>query len=455
MRRINSAIHLVTESAGGALWPLHSNAMSELSRYCKIYRLKEDRNILFSTKNAAAIVLKDSVLEDVLQGYVSLDIHTALERLGFMVHSKEQESAAMKDYMKGCDELSNKLSLIVVLNLSCNLACPYCFESAVKGPHFMSEETENDLVNFVAGKIVDNKKEISVTFYGGEPLLSIDAITRISGRLNDVASNKELHYSFNLVTNGTLLSSRVVQRLKPLGLVGAKVTLDGPRSNHNASRPFRSGEGSFDIILENIKQVCRDISIQIGGNYARSNYVEFPKLLDYLVEEGLTPDIIKSVKFDPVTAANKSFALKDCAEWCMSNNEQWVIEASLLLREAIMKRGFKTQFIKPSLCVIESGNFFVVNYNGDIYKCPGFIGNEDFKTGTLKEGFSKYNDIYSLDNWKNEECLSCCYLPLCFGGCRYMRFIAKGDVAGVDCRKDYYDASLRAFVLQDIEFRHR
>ena len=372
-----------------------------------------------------------------------------------MVLSKEQESAAMKDYMKGRDELSNKLSLIVVLNLSCNLACPYCFEGAVKGPHFISEETENDLVNFISGKIVDNKKEIFVTFYGGEPLLSIDAITRISGRLNNLAASKGLRFSFNLVTNGTLLTSQVVQQLKPLGLVGAKVTLDGPGSTHNASRPFRSGEGSFDVIIENLKQVCRDIGIQIGGNYARSNYADFPKLLDYLIEEGLTPDVIKSVKFDPVTAANRSFALPDYAEWCTSNSEQWILEAGVLLREAIMKRGFKTQFIKPSLCVIESGNFFVVNYNGDLYKCPGFIGREDFKIGTLQEVCKEYNDTYSLDIWKNEQCLSCCYLPLCFGGCRYMRFIAKGDIAGVDCRKDYYDASLKAFVLQDIEFRHR
>src|SRR5208337_4911196 len=118
--------------------------MSELSRYCKIYRLKEDRNILYSTKNAATIALKDSVLQDVLRGDVSPDIHTALEELGFIVPDIAQESAAMKDYMKGCDELSNKLSLLVVLNLSCNLACPYCFEGGVKGAHFISEETEND-----------------------------------------------------------------------------------------------------------------------------------------------------------------------------------------------------------------------------------------------------------------------------------------------------------------------
>lgn len=429
--------------------------MNELSQYCKIYRQQEDRNILYSTKNAAAIVLRDSVLNGLLQGDADPEIHAALEKLGFIVPSRALESAAMKDYMNRCNGLSNKLSFLVVLNLACNLACPYCFEGSVKGPHFISRETENDLVDFMAGGIVDKTKELSVTFYGGEPLLSIDAITRIAGRLNSLAADKALRFSFNLVTNGTLLTGKVVAQLKSLGLVGAKVTLDGPRSTHDASRPFLSGEGSFDVIIGNLRQVCRDISIQLGGNYARSNYAEFPVLLDYLLDEGLTPEVIRSVKFVPVTASDRSLALRDDAEWCMSNSEPWVLEAGVPLREAIMKRGFRTQFMKPSLCVIESGNYFIVNYNGDIYKCPGFIGKEDFKIGTLREGCKQSDDSYSPDNWKNEECLSCCYLPLCFGGCRYMRFIAKGDVSGVDCRRDYYDASLEAFVLQDLEFRHR
>src|SRR5208283_1077366 len=108
--------------------------MNELSEYCKTYRLKEDRNVLYSTKNAATVVLKDSVLEGVLSGDASPDVRTALTRLGFLVPSREQERSEMRDYMKGVDEFGNKLSLIIVLNLSCNLACPYCFEGAAKGP---------------------------------------------------------------------------------------------------------------------------------------------------------------------------------------------------------------------------------------------------------------------------------------------------------------------------------
>ncbi|MBF0559972.1 MAG: geopeptide radical SAM maturase [Nitrospirae bacterium] len=429
--------------------------MTELSEYCKVYRINDDRNVLYSTKNAATVVLKDSVLDDLLNGNTSPDIETSLGRLGFIVPGKEQEKKAMRDFMDSVDELGNKLSLVVVLNLSCNLACPYCFEGKAKGPYFMSEDAENDLYDFAARTVTDNHKEISITFYGGEPLLSIDTIIRISEKINGFAAEKGLRYSFGLVTNGTLLTGEVVRRLKPLGFQGAKVTLDGPRDIHNVSRPFRSGAGSFDVIVDNLRQVCSDINIQVGGNYTCDNYTRFPEFLDYLIGEGLTPDLIKSLKFDPVVAANKSFALTDYADWCMSINEPWVLEASVFLRQAVLERGFKTPFVKPSLCVIESKNHFVVNYNGDLYKCPGFIGREDFRIGTLKDGAMNYRDIYSLDNWKNEECLSCSYLPLCFGGCRYMRLITKGDIAGVDCRRDYYDTTLRTFVLQDIEFRQR
>ena len=143
--------------------------MSELSRYCKIYRLKQDYNILYSTKNAATVVFKDSVLHDVLNGNADPDVCSALGKLGLMAPDREQERAEMMDFMKDM-VTGRRLSLIVVLNLSCNLACSYCFEGDIKGPLFMSEATEDDLVDFVA-KPPAGEKKVSVTFYGSDTWL--------------------------------------------------------------------------------------------------------------------------------------------------------------------------------------------------------------------------------------------------------------------------------------------
>ena len=70
----------------------------------------------------------------------------------------------------------------------------------------------------------------------------------------------------NIITNGLLLTREVVDRLKPFGLNGVKITLDGDRATHDRMRPLRGGQGTFDRIIENIRAVA-DGAISIGGNF--------------------------------------------------------------------------------------------------------------------------------------------------------------------------------------------
>ena len=188
------------------------------------------------------------------------------------------------------------------------------------------------------------------------------------------------------------------------------------------------------------------INVQIGGNFTKRNYKEFPRLLDYLIDNGLTPDKISYVKFDPVFRESEEFMQPDFHEGYVSINEQWLYDAGIFLREAILRKGFQTQKIMPAACMIELKQNLVICYDGSIYKCPGFLGRERFCVGDLGSGIGDYKQSHNLDNYKNDECLNCSYLPLCFGGCRYMKFLRDGDMNGVDCKKSFLDASLEQLV---------
>ena len=137
---------------------------------------------------------------------------------------------------------------------------------------------------------------------------------------------------------------------------------------------------------------------------------------------------------------------------CMSLDEPWLLDATVVLREEILKRGYKTSNMRPKLCMVESQHSYVVNYDGKIYKCPGFIGMEEFAVGSLEEGISDYTKSYNLGIWKNEECADCEYLPLCYGGCRYMIFLREGNVNTLDCQREYLDATLETMVKQEIKY---
>jgi uncharacterized protein len=425
-----------------------------LSKYCILHRYPEDRGLitLFSTRTTSAVAVTREVIKDIEKGSLPKEERKTLLSEGLLVKDACEEKQEMLRFVYDLNAGSDTFDAVVVLNLDCNLACKYCFEGSRKGKHYLSAETADDFIDFIQSNGLEGKDEISLIFYGGEPLLSTDMIVRISEKITAITDGRGIDYAFALITNGTLLTPRNVEKLKPLGLKGASVTLDGPKDVHDAFRPFKSGNGSFDAIVENIRNVCELIDVQIGGNYTQDYYREFPRLLDHFLDSGLTPDNISQIRFDPVVNDSSEFAPPDFHDGCMSANEPWLIEAGIFLREEILKRGFRTQEIAPAVCMIERCDHVVVNFDGSLYKCPGLIGRKEFCVGDVKTGLRDYSLTHCLGNWKNEECLACSYLPLCFGGCRYMKLLQDGNINGVNCRKEYFDKTLAQFVAQDIKY---
>jgi uncharacterized protein len=318
----------------------------------------------------------------------------------------------------------------------------------------MSDDTIGQLIEFIKAKFTSDKKTLNIDFYGGEPLLSKGPIKYISEALQAFTRERGAEYAFTLVTNGSLFTRKVAEELAPVGLRAIKVTLDGPAEIHNRYRPFRTGAGSFDVIVRNLKETCDIVKIGIGGNFDSGNYEKFIPLLDYLEKEGLTPDRVSQVKFSPVMkrpAGDTSPA--DYVDGCMSINEPWLFKADLLLREEVLRRGYPMPKLLPMPCQVEITDTYVVNFDGAIYKCPTFIGRRGYEIGNLKDGITDYREAYRLDIWKNEKCLECEYLPLCFGGCRYMAYIRDGNIDSIDCKKAYMDATLETLIRQDITFR--
>jgi uncharacterized protein len=426
----------------------------KLSHYSKTYPAPggPDSIILFSTKRASAVLVPKDLLADIEAGRLTEEERADLAELGLIVPSGEEERKEILSYIEDLNARDRSVKFIVVLNLDCNLACRYCFEGTRKGKHYLSDEVAARFIEFVRTRNYADKEEIRISFYGGEPLLSVDRIAGISGQIRSFAASRGMRYGFSLVTNGALLTPQVVKRLKPLGLTGAKVTLDGPKDVHDAFRPFRNGAGSFEVILRNIREVSDAVRIQIGGNYTQDNYRQFPRLLDVLRERGLGPDRIAAVKFDPVVNESSEFALPDFRDGCGSMDEPWVTEASVLLREEVLKRGYGTPKIMPSPCLMERDHSFVVNHDGVLYKCPGLIGRQGCAIGDVRKGAGAYRASHGLNDWKNIDCLACVYLPLCFGGCKYLKLIRDNNMRGVQCRKAYFDRVLGSLVDQDIRY---
>jgi uncharacterized protein len=425
-----------------------------LSRYVKLYpsTTHPGHVLAFSTIRSSTVIVPEATLKAAQEGTLEGPQKETLTRLGLLVPDLDQEREQMRTFLSRIYEKSQSIKVTVVLNLDCNLSCSYCYEGLFRHDQYMTQATAELLVETFIRDYISQGKGVSITFYGGEPLLSLDLIHKISLPLKEAADVHNVGYECGIVTNGTLLDRESAEALIPLGLKGAKVTLDGPPEIHDRQRPFASGSGSFDAIVNNIAATSDILDLRLGGNFYQDNYREFPRLLDHLISRGITPDQLSHVQFTPIVP------MAGCAEHgsgCISSGEPWLMAALPYLREETLARGFATTKTAVSACIVEFPHTFVVNYDGSLYKCPAFMGNEALSIGTLADGIKDYTESHCLGNWQKDECLDCSYLPLCFGGCRFMTQLQGKPLTEVDCKRDFFDATLETMLLQNMKYPQR
>lgn len=424
----------------------------QLSRYVTIFPCpdKPGRLLLLATRRCAVMELSQELWQRVMDnGELSEGDQETLQRLGVLVEDREAEKTEMRDTFLRINRESRHLAVVATLTLDCNLACPYCFEAPFRGQHTMSQDTADLLIERLTERMAQGL-DLTLDFYGGEALMALPLMKRIASNLQRAAHDHGVTFGFNIFSNGTLLTRPVVEELLPLGLGAVRLTLDGPPNIHDSQRPFVSGKGSFAAILENIRAIHEILPIDLGGNYTRESYRRFPELLDILMEEGVDPARFKAVGFSPVVPQADGSLAGDLGSACLASSDTWMIQASLFLRGETIRRGFPVPKLKASACMIEFDNDLVVNWDGRLYKCPIFMGDEELRVGSLAEGIGDYRESHNLDVWKTDECLECAYLPLCFGGCRFLAKLKTGRIDGVDCRKALLDVSLETIVRQDL-----
>jgi uncharacterized protein len=427
-----------------------------LSRYLKIYPDQERPGsfLLYSTKKGSIVRLSAAMLAAAQNNTLTEQHRETLKRLEVVVDDLKAERAAMANLVDSTNAKSNRFSAIIVLTLDCNLACPYCYEEGFRGDFAMSLATAGLLVEHVK-KQIELGREVQLRFYGGEPLMNIPLLRQIAEPIRAAADAKGSKFSFSLVSNGTLLTRQVVSSLLPLGLTSAQLTIDGPKEIHDSQRPFASGAGSFEVILDNIKEIHDLLTLKLGGNFTQENYREFPGMLDALLERGIDPALLDPIMFAPVLPKSGEALPKDLGGCCLSSEEPWLAEAICYLREETLKRGFAAVRPAMGVCMVELDNELVVNWDGSLYKCPSFMGWPELSVGTLESGIKDFSESHNLTLWHNDECLDCEYLPLCFGGCRLFPLLKNGVIDEVDCRRAFFDAALEGMILQDRRYGNR
>ncbi len=335
---------------------------------------------------------------------------------GFVLEDDEDELSRLRFPHNLARYASDGLALIIAPTMACNMACEYCFEQNKSGR--MSTELMDRLVDFVdrRGRAL---RQLIVTWYGGEPLLAMDIIEQLTARFLELGAKHQFDYGGSIVTNGYLLTPQTVDKLCELKVRSGQVTLDGPAVIHNRKRPLKNGQDSFASILENLKHALTKMTVSIRVNVDQSFTVEtIDQLLGELTAAGLREKV--ALNFGHLQPSTKACA--NIAESCFETRAFSRVEAEFC--QLLLQRGFsiyKLPAPKIVCCMAQITNAFVVDPQGELYRCWNYVGDPARSMGNIKDPLDfqhpNFQRLFAVDPFEHELCRRCNLLPICMGGC--------------------------------------
>ena len=345
-----------------------------------------------------------------------------LSRGGFLVEDDENELETLRILEMISRYRTNAIDLTIAPTLDCNLNCIYCYEMKQKAPRMMNKEVAKKLIDFLDKKLVGTEN-LHVVWYGGEPLLAPKVIFNLSKSFTKLCDKHECSYFTTIVSNCYLLDKPLAEKLKEdCRIESVQVTIDGPQEVHDKRRPLRSGKGSFEKIVENLKEVCDIIKVVIRVNIDMRNIPYISQLLDFLSDEGFMRRCQLSFgRIHPYTDACKSVS-----GYCYT--DEMYSKKEVELYKMALSKGFEVKKYPipvQSYCGAVSLNSFIVDPEGNFYKCWGTLSDETEIVGSLDQPEFYSKKFFKWMSWNPfefEECRKCNIFPICKGGCPYRGF---------------------------------
>lgn len=310
----------------------------------------------------------------------------------------------------------------------CNLACRYCFaeEGEYHGRRaLMSVEVGKKALDFLIANS-GGRRNLEVDFFGGEPLMNWDVVKQLVAYGREQEKLHDKHFRFTLTTNGVLLNDEVMEFCnREMGNV--VLSLDGRKSVNDRMRPFRSGKGSYDLIVPKFQKFAESrnqTNYYVRGTFTHDN-LDFAEDVLHFADLGF-----KQMSVEPVVAPQEEdYAIRE--EDLPVILEQYDRLAAEYVKRHKEGRGFNFFHFMLDLtagpCVAKrlsgcgSGTeYLAVTPWGDLYPCHQFVGQEDFLLGNVDTGVTNtaVRDEFKLCNvYAKEKCRDCFARFYCSGGC--------------------------------------
>ena len=280
------------------------------------------------------------------------------------------------------------LGLILLPTEHCNFRCTYCYEDFALGR--MSPGVVAGVKSLLS-KRAPTLDELSLSWFGGEPLLALDVVEDVQAHVLALAREyPALRVASGITTNAWKLTPQVFARLLGLGVDDYQISFDGPREHHDKKRVRADGRSTFDRLWRNvvaIREQSGRFLIRLRLHVDAENLeAMFPFVDQCVATFGDDPRFVLYMK-----PLSRYGGPNDPTLALLSTPEHWGRFAELEARAARAVTRHPSSPASPpgpghgETCYAARANHFVVRSDGRLCKCTIILDDPRNQVGRLRE----------------------------------------------------------------------
>lgn len=298
----------------------------------------------------------------------------------------------------------------IMTTLDCNARCFYCFQKDKPHPK-MDIKTAKNVADYILKKS-DSDKEISLRWFGGEPLFNVEVINYIC----NILKTENRKFKSSIVTNGYLFDlENINSALNLWNLKKVQITLDGTEEVYNRCKNYiyKGDLSPFKIVIENIKNLLiNKIKVNIRLNIGLHNAEDLYKLVDYLYytfNDDKNLYVYAHQLFNYDDDGNQIYKKEDI----IKKNALFADFEKYLKTKGFFKREKLENNYNLNHCMADSDESILITPDGCLSKCEHF--SDDQLIGDIYK-----NDLNQqlISEWKQKQekqdiCNDCAYYVDC------------------------------------------
>jgi uncharacterized protein len=360
---------------------------------------------------------------------------------GLIVTDNENDEKRFARLLKQGLEQKQIQHMYIIVTDSCNLSCKYCYIEEGRDKQklgLMSTETARKSIDLFS-KLTEKSKKISITFYGGEPLLNPSTVysaMRYIRALEQKGSFKK-PVVISLITNGILVNDETIKVLLETKS-RVCVSIDGPAELHNGARVDTNGKGTFNRALYGYNMLKKaGVNPSISCTLNRYNVHHISELTKFIAKELKPSSMSFNLLYPQMDGINKcqvspTVATKKLIFACKSLKRYGIYEGRMMRHiKPFAEHAF---YFKDCLGV---GGQIVVTPDGRIGPCQAVLGVNRYFPFSIDDSPKTSDCLYEnnlFSEWVQrfplnmKDCHNCFAIAVCGGGCPYASLATYGTI---------------------------